>query len=213
MHEHGSGESLGHGLQSGAVPEGDSKPDGIPALQKPCIGSGELHPNAAQINKELYNMMRSPFRRMLADYLGCAPNADAVKAFANKSPDRWMQGLQMLAQLSGFTKEVKVINEFHVASASDGQLNERLQEVRKRVAQLQSERAIRPDVSRGTKDRGAESVNVKVKGSKSVNVKGFGNSSPTPQSPQGNGESSSRLNAGDDVLDVPFTEVSGPDLT
>lgn len=42
------------------------------------------------------------FRRMLASAIGCEPTREALQAFANKAPDRYMQYLMIAAKLAGF---------------------------------------------------------------------------------------------------------------
>lgn len=122
--------------ESGAEPPEDNPEGSISQIQESRIGSGTLSPNAAQIETELNRMMRSPFRRMLADYLGFAPTTDALQKFANKSPDRWIQGAVMLAQLAGYSKEVHVVSEttVNVSVMSDADIQVRLNETRAKLA-------------------------------------------------------------------------------
>ena len=100
--------------------------DDVAQVKQARIGSGELHPNAPLIKKELAKLMRSPFRRILADYLGFAPTPEAIQRLAEKSPDRWIQGAIMLAGLAGFTKDTTVNVNHNVEVHSDSELRERL---------------------------------------------------------------------------------------
>lgn len=122
--------------ESGAEPPEDNPEGSVSQIQESRIGSGTLSPNAAQIETELNRMMRSPFRRMLADYLGFAPTTEALQKFANKSPDRWIQGAVMLAQLAGYSKEVHVVSEttVNVSVMSDADIQVRLNETRAKLA-------------------------------------------------------------------------------
>lgn len=126
---------MDYGIESGAKPEENEEEGGVSQVQESRIGSGTMHPNAEQIGVELARMMRSPFRRMLADYLGFAPTPEALKRFADKAPDRWIQGAVMLAQLSGYQKEVHVQQDVavNVSVMSDAQIAERLAETRAKL--------------------------------------------------------------------------------
>jgi len=102
------------------------------------IGSGELHPGAAKVRAEILHQLRAPFQRMLADYLGCAPTVAAIQKFADKSPDRWVQGLVMLGQMAGYTKDVHVTADIGVSvrGMSDVEVRERLAAARETLATL-----------------------------------------------------------------------------
>lgn len=116
---------MDNSLESGAKPEDNQEPN-VSQTGEARIGSGLCHPNAQAINAEIKRLMRSPFQRVLMDYLGYAPTPDAIRRLADKAPDRWIQGAVMLAQLAGYSKEVHVSGEVsHVHSMSDAQIRER----------------------------------------------------------------------------------------
>lgn len=114
---------MDNGLEQGAS---EQPINDVTEVKQTRIGSGELHPNAPLIKKELAKLMRSPFRRILADYLGFAPTPEAIQRLAEKSPDRWIQGAIMLAGLAGFTKDTTVNVNHNVEVHSDSELRERL---------------------------------------------------------------------------------------
>ena len=62
----------------------------------------------------LHQGNREPFLRVLADFLECQPTMDAIRAFANKSPDRWAQAVTMIARLSGYNETLEVKNDVTV---------------------------------------------------------------------------------------------------
>lgn len=54
--------------------------------------------------QRLQNLDREAFRLDLAKWLLGAPSVDAIAAYAAKNPDRWAQGLAVMARLSGYTE-------------------------------------------------------------------------------------------------------------
>lgn len=79
-------------------------------------------PSGVEIEAELAALSRGPFRRILTDFLGFAPSANALRRFAEKNPDKWANALGIIAQLAGYHKELKVegtINHVHAMSDSD----------------------------------------------------------------------------------------------
>ena len=62
----------------------------------------------------LHQGNREPFLRVLADFLECQPTMEAIRAFANKSPDRWAQAVTMIARLSGYNETLEVKNDIMV---------------------------------------------------------------------------------------------------
>ena len=60
------------------------------------------------LRDQIYLLSRQPWQdRLLAD-LRVPLDPDALQAFANKAPDRWMQRLMMLAKLAGYSETTKV---------------------------------------------------------------------------------------------------------
>lgn len=69
--------------------------------------------------KELAVHSRVPFRKILAQLIGCAPTAEAITAFAEKHPDRWAQAVSIFGGLAGFEKGLIALNFYDVGSMSD----------------------------------------------------------------------------------------------
>lgn len=67
-----------------------------------------LKKEIARVEKELVRFDRGSFRKELARLLNIRPTTEALKAFANKHPDKWAQTVTMLANLSGFHQGVNV---------------------------------------------------------------------------------------------------------
>lgn len=86
-----------------------------------------------ELRREITRKLRIPFERILADYLGESPSLRAIKALAEKSPDRWIQGAVMLAQLAGYTKDLNInVNQtINISGMSDSQIEMRKLELQK----------------------------------------------------------------------------------
>lgn len=69
--------------------------------------------------KELAVHSRVPFRKILAQLIGCAPTAEAILVFAEKHPDRWAQAVAIFGGLAGFEKGLVSLNFYDVGSMSD----------------------------------------------------------------------------------------------
>ncbi len=84
---------------------------------------------------EVWNYSRTPFMRILADFLCCAPDPEAIKEFANKSPDRWAQALLLVGKMAGYHEkllvEKNVVHQIHMLG--DSELEERLAELEKEM--------------------------------------------------------------------------------
>ncbi len=74
------------------------------------------------------NLSREPFRDLLMRLLEAEPDAEKVKDYAEKYPDRWGQLVTMVAKLSGYHERLEVANSHVVALAqlSDSELMGRL---------------------------------------------------------------------------------------
>lgn len=76
---------------------------------------------------ELRRNMREPFKRALQRMLQFRPTEDALRKFAEKSPDRWALAVSTLAGLAGFEKGVTVnVRVKNVSEMSDRELLEEL---------------------------------------------------------------------------------------
>lgn len=86
------------------------------------------------VGRQLAAMSREPFRRLLAQLIGAAPTPEALRRFADKSPDRWAQALSILGGLAGYERGVVEVNIFNIKGLSDSELMARLAEVEAQVA-------------------------------------------------------------------------------
>lgn len=66
------------------------------ALERQSLGRATL--------QRLQNLDREAFRLDLAKWLLGAPSMEQIAAYAAKNPDRWAQGLAVMARLSGYTE-------------------------------------------------------------------------------------------------------------
>jgi hypothetical protein len=63
---------------------------------------------AVRIRAEMEARYRDHFCNLLAKYLVAAPSVEAIRAFAQKHPDRWVHGLAMLARLAGYSDRLEI---------------------------------------------------------------------------------------------------------
>lgn len=108
------------------------------------IAGNEQGLTREMIRVEVGRALRSPWQRILTDYIGTAPTLKALQKFADKSPDRWIQGAVMLAQLSGYSKEIHVTQDINVnvQHMSDADIQQRLNETRAKQATLGQKRTL-----------------------------------------------------------------------
>ena len=106
----------------------------IEALQSTQNG-GAKPPKRATLNKEeltqhLNAMSRGPFQQALVDIMGCQPTVEAIRQFADKSPDRWGQLVAIMAKLAGYHDklEIEANLTMNINSMSDAQLMDTLAE-------------------------------------------------------------------------------------
>ena len=90
--------------------------------------------SGAEISAALKACSREPFRELLELFLQAAPTAEEVAEVARRAPDRYVQGITMLAKLSGFHEKMQVDHKHtHKVMAlmqlSDSELMGRLQDV------------------------------------------------------------------------------------
>ena len=91
----------------------------------------ERHAAGRATLQRLQNHDREAFRLDLAKWLLGAPTIEAIAEYALKQPDRWAQGLAVMARLSGYLERPDaadgVTNIFtSVAKISDADLMDRL---------------------------------------------------------------------------------------
>lgn len=98
------------------------------------------------IEAELHQLSRDPFRRELAKLLGNAPSDDALTRIAERNPDRWAQALAILGKLAGFSDKLEVQANVHaqLSSMSDSELEQRLRDLERQVVPAAAEPVPRP---------------------------------------------------------------------
>ena len=76
------------------------------------------------LNAEIQNLSKAPFRQILAEMLGCKPDPESLKEFANKAPDRWAQAVIIMAKNAGYESKTTVEHNFSIVigQMSDSQL-------------------------------------------------------------------------------------------
>jgi hypothetical protein len=62
----------------------------------------------AQIEADIMNVCRSPFRAELSRILGCQPDEESIQAFAKKHVDRFYQSVAIMGRLAGFSDKLEV---------------------------------------------------------------------------------------------------------
>lgn len=76
---------------------------------------------------EIAQLDRRAFRELLADFMHSEPTPEALQAFADRSPDRWMQAITQAAKLAGYPEldraapAAATVN-INIAQASDADL-------------------------------------------------------------------------------------------
>ena len=86
--------------------------------------------DGAQIEAELENLSRRPFRRILAKLLENAPSDEAIEKQAEAHPDRWGQTTALIARLGGYNEKLEVEGSLNlkIQSLSDSELQALLSE-------------------------------------------------------------------------------------
>lgn len=80
--------------------------------------------------EELFSSLsRQPFVQELSRFVAANPSRAKIREFAEKYPDRWAQGVSILARLAGYSEKVDVSVSGliqHVRALSDVELESRL---------------------------------------------------------------------------------------
>ena len=87
-------------------------------------------PKADEILGQLRELSRRPFQDILARMLDCAPSDKAIKAQAEKFPDRWAQAVTIMGRLGGYTEKAETTHNYSIAihQMSDAEVMARLAE-------------------------------------------------------------------------------------
>lgn len=96
--------------------------------------------------QRLQNLDREAFRLDLAKWLLGAPSMEQIAAYAAKNPDRWAQGLAVMARLSGYTERPEEAPGStslfaSITKISDADLLARLTDIDAKLGALSSHRA------------------------------------------------------------------------
>ncbi len=88
--------------------------------------------SGTEISAALKAGSREPFRELLEVFLEAAPTSEEVAEVARRAPDRYVQGVTMLAKLSGFHEKSHVDHShthamIELTTLSDAELSNRLQ--------------------------------------------------------------------------------------
>lgn len=81
------------------------------------------------ILEQLKNHSRGPFQALLARIMDCAPSDDALRALAERSPDRWGQLVSLMSKPSGYTDKLEIEGSIShkINEMSDAQLEAEIQ--------------------------------------------------------------------------------------
>ena len=77
------------------------------SLRESRLRTAESEDSKALI-RELLSYKHDPFLKELARFLLASPSIPKIRQFAGQYPDRWAQGVMILAKLSGFTEKIDV---------------------------------------------------------------------------------------------------------
>lgn len=105
--------------------------------------------NREQVAATLRSYDRGPFLDLLAVWMECAPDPEAIMDFADAHPDRWANALASIGKLAGFTekKEIDIDINLNIKSLSDSQLEDRLAELKKSLIIEAEATDVTPDVT------------------------------------------------------------------
>jgi hypothetical protein len=101
-----------------------------------------------QMEADIMNLCRSPFRTELSRILGCRPDEESIMAFAKRQPDRYFQAVAILGRLAGFSDKLEVEGNLNmkIKAMSDMDLRAEYEKLR---SELKEE--IRQEMARGEK--------------------------------------------------------------
>ena len=88
-----------------------------------------------ELRARLKQYDRTPFIEVLALFLENIPSETAIRVFAEKYPDRYVNAISNLGAIAGFTTKTEQTNNInvHVTGMSDSQLED---ELKKRMSRL-----------------------------------------------------------------------------
>lgn len=99
--------------------------------------AAELDPD--ELEELFSSLSRQPFVQELSRFVAANPSRAKIREFAEKYPDRWAQGVAIMARLAGFSDKVDVSVSGlvqHVRALSDIDLDKRLREIEDQLLQV-----------------------------------------------------------------------------
>jgi hypothetical protein len=109
-----------------------------------------------QIEADIMNLCRSPFKAELSRVLGCQPDEESIRGFAKRQPDRYYQAVCILGKLAGFSDKLEVEGNLNMKmkAMSDMELLAEQDKIRREIKEeLRQElkEEIRQEISREEK--------------------------------------------------------------
>ena len=97
--------------------------------------------NGDEIASAISRLSREPFQEVLTLLLEARPDREAVYQFAKKYPDRWAQGVAILARLGGYHDKLEIDAKLtvNISRLSDMELMGQLAEIQKNLAALEDD--------------------------------------------------------------------------
>ncbi len=83
------------------------------------LGIGPQH-SLEELHAHFKNLSRAPFVEILADLIKCAPTKEAVHAFAQEHPDKWVNTVRTMARLSGYHDQLEITENVNIMIQSMG---------------------------------------------------------------------------------------------
>lgn len=98
-------------------------------------GHGAPTPLGDDIRQKLQTYDRSPFMDVLLSFLEGSPSPDAIKAFAERNPDKWASAMASVARIAGYTEKTEINQSVHVTVSrmSDSQVEDRLKALQAQI--------------------------------------------------------------------------------
>jgi len=95
--------------------------------------------NSQELRTRLRAYDRTPFLDVLALFLECTPDEASIRAFAERSPEKFVTSLATLGGVAGFTQKTEIHNSVNVnvSRMSDSQIEDKLDEL---MAELKMQR-------------------------------------------------------------------------
>lgn len=72
---------------------------------------------------------------VLAEFLASSPSPEAIKAFADRHPDKWAGAMASVARIAGYTEKTEINQSLHitVGKMSDSQVEDRLRQLQAQI--------------------------------------------------------------------------------